>query len=145
MSPQGWRNRAVTVSRTPRFPTESNSENAFARERLVKRRTTRFRGNAMDVASGVRSVRRPVVGGIPRCPLSPFMTPPGVAEFFLCGDLRASAGRGRGYHGLDACQAYGCLGMEARLVEQPRVLRFGAPAAGEDGEQPDVQVLGEVR
>jgi hypothetical protein len=59
--------------------------------------------------------------------------------------LRASAGWGGRYHGLDAGEAYGRLGVEAGLGEQPRVFRLGAPAARQDGEQPDVQVLREVR
>jgi hypothetical protein len=43
--------------------------------------------------------------------------------------LRASAGWDGRYHGLDAGEAYGRLGAETGLGEQPRVFRLGAPAA----------------
>jgi len=73
------------------------------------------------------------------------MTPPDVAGLVVGASLRGPTVRGGRYHELDAREACCWLGAEARLGEQPRVLRLGAPAARKDGEQPDVQVLREVR
>ena len=87
---------------------------------------------------------------VPRVPLarqaSPgvSMTLPGVAGSF-CTPAGASASRDGHHYGVDAREACCWLGAEARLGEQPRVFRLGAPAARNDGKQPDVQVLREVR
>ena len=66
------------------------------------------------------------------------MTPPGATQPVLHVGLRASAGRDGHHYRLDAGEGHCRLRTEACLGEQPRVLRLGAPAARENGDQPDV-------
>src|SRR5580704_15312395 len=115
--------------------------------RLAGRAASSRTGRAAEtlpilVAQAPRSLARRASHGV--CS-SGFMTLPGVAQPVLRAGLRALAGWGGDHDGLDAGEGYCRFRAEACLGEQPGVLRFGAPAAREDGDQADVQVLGEVR